>query len=168
MRNTFYIIPLGISAILSSSVFLYASFLFLAPPRGDTLVTKMRPHEATQTAPAPAASSLAFAQPLPNNVPREATQPALTPANAPDYLASISRFFAVYSQRAQEAVYSQRAQEKGMSYEQYRARLQYLHKQQTEIELRLADPNLSTGERLRLERQNAYWGRAIREMLGLP
>jgi hypothetical protein len=211
MGDTFYLIPLGIAAIMSSSVFFYAGFLFLAPPREDTIVAKMRPHEATctapapatpspadapplpnsvpheatctapapaarspavappspnsvpheatQTAPAPAAPSLAVAPPLPNSVPHEATQTAPAPAITPNYLASVSRFFAVFSQKAQE---------KGMNYEQYRARLQYLHKQQTGIELRLADPNLSTMERLQLERQYAYWGRAIREMLALP
>ena len=130
MGDTFYLISLVITGIMSSSVFFYAGFLSLAPPREDKLVTKMRPHEPPHTAPAPVTTS--------------------------NYLASVSRFFAVYSQRVQE---------KGMSYAQYRARLQYLNKQQTGIELRLTDPNLSKVERLRLERQNAYWGRAIREML---
>jgi hypothetical protein len=235
MGDTFCLIPAGITAIMSSSVFLYVGFLFLAPPREDTVSIKMRAHELTQTAPAPAISahpvrpplpnsvphqakqpeptsaarslavasllpnrvpheaaqtapapappsiavasllpyrvpheaaqtappptpsSIAVASPLPNNVQRETTQAAPAPAMTPHYLASVSRFFTVYS-----------AQEKGMSYQQYRARLEYLRKQQAEIELRLADPDLPTGERSRLERQNAYWSRAIRQMLVVP
>ena len=182
MGDTFYLISLVITGIMSSSVSFYAGFLSLAPPREDKLVTKMRPHKAPHTAPAPATPSLAVAPPLPNSGPHkpphtapapvtpslavapplpnsgphEAPHTAPAPATTSNYLASVSRFFAVYSQRVQE---------KGMSYAQYRARLQYLNKQQTGIELRLTDPNLSKVERLRLERQNAYWGRAIREML---
>jgi hypothetical protein len=237
MGDTFYLIPLVIAAIMSSSVFLYAGFLFLTPPRGDTLVTKMRTHEAAHTAPAPATSSLAVAPPLPNSppheathtapapttpplivapplptsapreatqtvltsaapspaagpplpnsarreatqtvltsaapspgagpplpnsAPHEATQTALTSATTPNYLATVSRFLDIYSQRAQE---------KAMSNVQYRARWQYLHQQQVGIEQRLTDPNLSAVERSQLERQYAYWGRAIREMLVLP
>ena len=46
--------------------------------------------------------------------------------------------------------------------------MQYLRKQEAEIELRLTDPNLSTAERSMLERRKAYWGRAIQQMLALP
>jgi hypothetical protein len=175
--TVFCFISLGIAAITTSAVFLYVGYLFLVPPSEAMLATKMRPNEATQTASAPAIPSHAVIPLLPNSAPREATQTASAPAipshavipplpnNAPheatpNYLTSASRLFAVYSQMGREI---------GITYEQYRdARMQYLQKQKTEIELQLTDTTLSTAERLRLERRKAYWGSAIQQMLALP
>jgi hypothetical protein len=158
----FCLISLGIASIASSAVFLYVGFLFLVPPSEDMRATKMGPHEATQSVPAPVIPSHKVTL-LANSTPYEATQPAPAPALpgvTPNDLASASQLFAVYTQRAKE---------EGVTYEQYRdARMQYLQKQQAGIELRLTDPTLSTAERSRLERRKAYWGRAIQQMLALP
>jgi hypothetical protein len=140
----FCLISLGITAITTSAIFLYVGFLFLVPPREDMLATKPRLPAATPTASAPAILLREGTLPSTNDTP-----PVATPND----------LFAVYSQWAKD---------KEVSYEQYRARMQYLQKQQAEIELRLTDRNLSTAERSRLERQKAYWGRAIHQMLILP
>jgi hypothetical protein len=53
--------------------------------------------------------------------------------------------------------------------EQYRdARLRFLRQQQAWLELRLTQPNLPAAEAGRLEREKAYWGRAIAQMLNSP
>lgn len=158
----FCLILLGIASITSSAVFLYVGFLFLVPPSENIRATKMRPHEATQSALAPVIPAAKVTPPA-NSAPDEAIQPAPAPAipeATPNDLASASQLFTVYMQRAKE---------EGVTYEQYRdARMQYLQKQKAGIELRLTDSTLSTAERSRLERRKAYWSRAIQQMLALP
>jgi hypothetical protein len=155
------LIGFGITAITCSAVFLYVGFLFLVNPGEDIL--KLRAPVVTPTAPAPAIPLREVALPPTTDTPPAATPTAPAPAMpeaTPNYLASSSRLVAVYFQKARE---------KGVSYEQYRgARIQYLQKQQAEIDLRLTDSNLSTAERSRLERRKAYWDRAMQEMLALP
>jgi hypothetical protein len=185
LSTVFCLIGFGITAITCSAVFLYVGFLFLVDPGEDILklrtpaVTPTAPALAiplrevalpptndvrpvvTPTAPAPAVPLREVALPPTNDVPPVVTPTAPAPAipeATPNYLASSSRLVAVYSQKARA---------KGVSYEQYRARMEYLQKQQAGIDLRLTDPNLSTAERSRLERQKAYWGRAIQQMLAL-
>ena len=182
--TVFCLISLGIAAITTSAVFLYVGFLFLVSPSEDMLATKMRSHEATQSAPAIASHKVT---PPPDSNSHEVTRTALVPIPAHDVTApadsaphEATRTALASAIPAHEVapppdsdshetavVYSQRAneKEKGVSYEQYRARMQYLQKQQAEIELRLTDPNPSTAERSTLERQKAYWGRAIQQML---
>jgi len=49
-----------------------------------------------------------------------------------------------------------------------RLSLRFLRQQQAQLELQLTEPNLSTAETRRLERQKAYWGRVIEQTLALP
>lgn len=160
--TVFCLISLGIAAITTLAVFLYVGFLFLVPPNEDMLATKMRSHEATQTAPVIASHKVT---PPADSNSHEVTRTAPVPILAHDVTAppdsDMYETAVVHSQRANE-------KEKGVSYEQYRARMQYLQKQQAQIEQRLTDPTLSTAERSRLERQKAYWARTIQDMLALP
>jgi len=67
------------------------------------------------------------------------------------------------------AAFAQAAADKRVSLEQYRdARLRFLRQQQAQLELQLTKPNLSAAETSRLERQKAYWGRAIEQTMALP
>jgi hypothetical protein len=66
------------------------------------------------------------------------------------------------------AAFARAAANKGITLEQYRdGRLRFLRQQQEQLELQLTKPNLSAAETRRLERQKAYWGRAIEQTLAL-
>jgi hypothetical protein len=67
------------------------------------------------------------------------------------------------------AAFARAAANKGITLEQYRnGRLRFLRQQQVQLELQLTEPNLSAAETIRLERQKAYWGRAIEQTLAVP
>src|SRR5437868_4837049 len=64
--------------------------------------------------------------------------------------------------------HAQPATNKGIFLQQYRdARIRFLKQQQARLELQLTEPNLPSAKTTRLERQKAYWARAIRQMLAL-
>ena len=64
--------------------------------------------------------------------------------------------------------YAQPATNKGIFLQQYRdARIRFLRQQQARLELQLTEPNLLSAKRTRLERQKAYWARAIKQTLAL-
>ena len=66
------------------------------------------------------------------------------------------------------AAFARAAANKGITLEQYRdGRLRFLRQQQEQLQLQLTKPNLSAAETIRLERQKAYWGRAIEQTLAL-
>jgi hypothetical protein len=66
------------------------------------------------------------------------------------------------------AAFAREAANKGITLEQYReARLRFLRQQQAQLDLQLSDPKLSETETKRLERQRAYWGRAIEQTMTL-
>jgi hypothetical protein len=118
-------------------------------PADATAPTADRPAPADATAPtgdqpAPADATAATAdQPAPNAVPRV----------DPHLIAALARA----------------AADKGITLEQYRdARLRYLREQQAQIELQLTEPTLSATKMKRLERQKAYWGRAIEQTMAVP
>ena len=67
------------------------------------------------------------------------------------------------------AAFARAAANKGITLEQYRnGRVRFLRQQQAELELELTQPNRSAAETRRLERQKAYWGRAIEQTLAVP
>jgi len=64
--------------------------------------------------------------------------------------------------------YAQPATNKGIFLQQYRdARIRFLRQQQARLELQLTEPNLLSAKTTRLERQKAYWARAIKQTLAL-
>jgi hypothetical protein len=65
--------------------------------------------------------------------------------------------------------HAQPATNKGIFLQQHRdARIRFLRQQQARLELQLTEPNLSAAKTTRLERQKAYWARAIEQTLALP
>jgi hypothetical protein len=82
----------------------------------------------------------------------------VSPATTPNSVASASNLVA-YIPKWQE--------KKGLAINGI-ARMEFLQKQQAEIEQQLNDPYLSRSDRWRLARQKDYWGRAIQQMLASP
>jgi pyruvate/2-oxoglutarate dehydrogenase complex dihydrolipoamide acyltransferase (E2) component len=120
---------------------------------------------ATPNQPAPTnAMAAAGKQPAPTAVPH---------AMRPYYPASPSpaspSIVAIEVNPQLIAAFARAAANKGITLEQYRnGRVRFLRQQQAELELELTQPNRSAAETRRLERQKAYWGRAIEQTLAVP
>jgi hypothetical protein len=117
------------------------------------------PSKNLTTLPAPTdATAAAVNQPAPTAVPH---------AMRPNYPASPT----IVAMRVDPHLIAaaRAAANKGITLDQYRdGRLRFLRQQQAQLELQLTEPNLSAAETRRLERQKAYWGRAVEQTLALP
>jgi outer membrane biosynthesis protein TonB len=132
----------------------------IAPPHDATPSPAEQiapPHDAT---PSPAEQTA----PPHDATPSPAEQTAPPHDATPNYSASSAALALPVSPRP-FATHDQPAVHKGIAFD---ARLRFLRQQQALIELEMTEPNLSAEERRKLERQKAYWGRAIERMLDSP
>ena len=152
-------------------------------PIATTAMTADQPAPAATIAttadqPAPSATTATTAdQPTPTNATAAAGKqlaPTAVPhAMRPNYPVSPSAASpSIVAMRVNPqliAAFARAAANKGITLEQYRnGRLRFLRQQQVQLELQLTEPNLSAAETIRLERQKAYWGRAIEQTLAVP
>ena len=175
-----FLVSQGVVAATTATAFFGTGFLLLTHPREE-----IKPAATTADQPAPADTTAATAdQPAPTDTTAAtADQPAPTDATAaavnqpaptavphamrPNYSASPT----IVAMRVDPHLIAaaRAAANKGITLEQYRdGRLRFLRQQQAQLELQLTEPNLSAAETRRLERQKAYWGRAIEQTLALP
>jgi hypothetical protein len=147
-------------------------------PSATTATTADQPAPAATIAttadqPTPIATTAMTAdQPAPTNATAAAGKqlaPTAVPhAMRPNYPVSPS-IVGMRVNRQLIAAFARAAANKGITLEQYRnGRLRFLRQQQVQLELQLTEPNLSAAEAIRLERQKAYWGRAIEQTLAVP
>ena len=162
-----FLVSQGVVAATTATAFFGTGFLLLTHPREE-----IKPAATTADQPAPADTTAATAdQPAPTDATAAAVnQPAPTAvphAMRPNYSASPT----IVAMRVDPHLIAaaRAAANKGITLEQYRdGRLRFLRQQQAQLELQLTEPNLSAAETRRLERQKAYWGRAIEQTLALP
>jgi hypothetical protein len=189
-----FLVSHGVVAATTAAVFFGTGFLLLThsweeikpaattanqpAPTDATVATVNQPVPTDATAatvnqPVPTDATAATAvQPAPSDATAAtANQPETTAvpyAMRPNYPASPT-IVAMRVNPPLIATFTRAAANKGISLEQYRdARLRFLRQQQSQLELQLTEPNLSAGQTRRLERQKAYWGRAIEQTLALP
>jgi len=139
--TVFSLISFGVTAITTVATFFGVGFLLLAHPREEMPAIRMRPHEATPT------------------------PPKLTP---PDNSALSAAAVALPMRPSSVATHAQPAAGKGTDEPKRDARLRFLRQQLARLELQLTKPGRSAAETSRIERQKAYWGRAIERMLASP
>jgi hypothetical protein len=158
----------GVVAITTVAAFFGVGFLLLVE---EMPASRMRTHEAKPTpteqiAPPHDATPSPAEQIAPPHdaTPSPAEQIAPPHDATPNYSASSAALALPVSPRP-FAAHDQPAVHKGIAFD---ARLRFLRQQQALIELELTEPNLSAEERRKLERQKAYWGRAIERMLDSP
>lgn len=143
-----WLVSSAVVAVIIVAAFFGTGFLLLTHSREEMLATRSESAAATLTPPAqtdpPAAAT--------PNYPASPTTVALPPS---------PRLVAEFAEAAVK---------KGITLEQYRnARLQFLRRQQALFELLLTEPNyLFAAETRILERQKAYWDRAIAQTMALP
>jgi hypothetical protein len=166
----------GVVAATTTAAFFGTGFLLLTHAgeemRGSS--PRLRATAATENRRAPTDTTAATEN---RRAPTGATaapanQPAPTPvppATRPNYPASPTTTVVMQADPDLIAAFTQAAAKKGITLKQYReARLRFLRQQQAQLDLQLSDPNLSATEKRRLERQRAYWGRAIEQTMALP
>jgi hypothetical protein len=163
----------GVVVATTTAAFFGAGLLLLTHHWDEMRAAlRLRPTATTQARRAPAGTTAATAdqraptettaatanQPAPSAVPpavrpNDPTSPTIVVKQAdPNLIAAFAR----------------EAANKGITLEQYReARLRFLRQQQAQLDLQLSDPKLSETETKRLERQRAYWGRAIEQTMAL-
>ena len=142
-KNLLWLVSQAVVATTIVAAFFGTGFLLLTHPREEISATRSGVVATTST---PAAT----------------TEPAATAT--PTYSASPAKALPVSPRLF--AGFAQAVANKGITFEQYRdARLRFLRQQQARLELQLTEPNLSAAQTRRLERQKAYWGRAIEETM---
>jgi pyruvate/2-oxoglutarate dehydrogenase complex dihydrolipoamide acyltransferase (E2) component len=166
--NTFlFLVSHAVVAATIAAAFFGTGFLLLTHSWEE-----IKPAAETVNQPAPAETIAAAAnQPAPPDTAAAGTDrpvPAAMPnAMRPNYPAPPNPM-AMPANPDLIAAFARAAANKGITLQQYRdGRLRFLRQQQEQLQLQLTKPNLSAAETRRLERQKAYWGRAIEQTLAL-